>query len=100
MTSRLPSGNPCDFEHSQPFTAVSSYACSNLNEGRIQAVERFTHLDLQSNSEKTRAASLPKPERQEPSPPETKRRLSRFINKAAHHAANRFGRGTSGIFTK
>ena len=64
-------------------------------------MERFTHLDLQSDSEKTRAASLPKPQRQEPATPEAKKRLSRFINKTAHHAATRFGRGgASGIFTK
>jgi hypothetical protein len=61
-------------------------------------------LNLQSDSEKgekVEAASVPRPEDEEQktqSPPS--KRLSKFVNRAAHKGALHSSRGGSGIFTK
>ena len=60
-------------------------------------------LNLQSDSEKVQAASVPRPENEEQkaqaqSPPS--KRLSKFVNRAAHKGALHSSRGGSGIFTK
>jgi hypothetical protein len=60
-------------------------------------------LNLQSDSEKIQAANVPRPENEEQkaqaqAPPS--KRLSKFVNRAAHKGAMHSGRGGSGIFTK
>ena len=61
-------------------------------------------LNLQSDSdkvEKIQAASVPRPENEEQksqAPPS--KRLSKFVNRAAHKGAMHSSRGGSGIFTK
>ena len=63
-------------------------------------MERFIQLNLHSESEKPEPANLPNPERKEPEPSVSSKRLKRLVNKAAHKAATEFGRNKSGIFSK
>jgi hypothetical protein len=61
-------------------------------------------LNLLSESEKAQAASLPRAESEaeceEPKPFVPSKRLSRFVNRAAHKAATEYSRSGSGFFSK
>ena len=64
-------------------------------------MKSILNLNLQSDSEKVQAASVPRPESEEQksqAPPS--KRLSKFVNRAAHKGALHSSRGGSGIFTK
>jgi hypothetical protein len=66
-----------------------------------QAMKPILQLNLQSDSEKApQAANVPKQESEEPKSPIGSKRLSKFVNRAAHKGAMHSGRGGSGIFTK
>jgi hypothetical protein len=58
-------------------------------------------LNLRSDSEKAEAANLSRPESEEPKPMAApSKRLSKFVNRAAHKGAVHSSRSGSGIFTK
>jgi len=58
-------------------------------------------LNLQNESEKApQAANVPRPESEEQKSPTASKRLSKFVNRAAHKGAMHSSRGGSGIFTK
>jgi hypothetical protein len=63
-------------------------------------MESILKLNLQSDSEKAQAPSLPTPEREEPKPMVPSKRLNRIVNRAAHKAAVHMSRGGSGLFSK
>jgi hypothetical protein len=66
-----------------------------------QAMKSILNLNLQSDSEKVQAASVPRPENEEPKPMAApSKRLSKFVNRAAHKGAVHSSRSGSGIFTK
>jgi hypothetical protein len=65
-----------------------------------QVMEHFIQLNLQSDSDKAKAANLPRPEHNDPATPEFAKRVNRFVNRAAHKAATEFGKNGSGIFSK
>ena len=60
----------------------------------------FLQLNLRSDSDRSEAANLPNPERQEPESEETRKKLIQLANRAAHKAAAHTGRYAAGVFSK
>jgi hypothetical protein len=69
-----------------------------------KAMKSILNLNLPSDSEKIQAANVPRPENEAPKSQDSQappsKRLSKFVNRAAHKGALHSSRGGSGIFTK
>jgi len=65
-------------------------------------MKSILQLNLQNENEKVQAANVPRPESEETKQPQAapSKRLSKFVNRAAHKGALHSSRGGSGIFTK
>jgi len=63
-------------------------------------MESLIQLHLETDNEKTEAENLPKAEGEEVEPTVVDERLHRMINSAAHRAATKYSRNSSGLFSK
>jgi hypothetical protein len=63
-------------------------------------MESILKLNLQPESEKASAITLPRQDSEEPKPQAPSRRFNKFVSRTAHKAAAHSSRGGSGMFTK